>query len=114
VARTDDRGARVFGFGVKTISIEQLAARMSEGDPLVIDVREPSEFAAGHVPGARNIPLAQLAARAQKLDPAAETLLICQSGHRSARAAKQLKRAGFEHAFTVKGGTQAWKGPLKR
>jgi len=107
-------GFAVFGWGVKTITTDELAEKIKVGKPVLIDVREPSEFAAGHVRGARNIPLAQLAARAQKLDPTAETLLICQSGHRSARAAKQLKRAGFEHAYTVKGGTLAWKGPLKR
>ena len=104
----------MFGFGVKTISADELAQRMRAGRPQVIDVREPSEFAEGHVPGARNIPLAQLAAKARTLDPAAETLLICRSGHRSATAAKQLVRAGFANVRSVKGGTLAWKGELTR
>lgn len=104
----------MFGFGVKTISADELAERMNADKPVVIDVREPSEFAEWHVPGARNIPLANLAAAARTLDPAAETLLICRSGHRSARAAKQLSRAGFERVYSVKGGTLAWKGPLDR
>ena len=104
----------MFGFGVKTITTDELAERIGAGKPQVIDVREPYEFAEGHVPGARNIPLAQLAHEARTLDPATETLLICRSGHRSATAAKQLVRAGFENVRSVKGGTLAWKGELER
>ena len=104
----------MFGFGVKTISVDELAERMGAGKSVVIDVREPSEFAEGHVPGARNIPLANLAVASRALDPAVETLLICQSGHRSARGVKQLNRAGFERVRSIKGGTLAWKGPLER
>jgi len=81
---------------------------------VIIDVREPGEFAQGHVPGAVNVPLGQLAQRLEKLDPHAETYVICQSGHRSATGVRILKRAGFEHAFSVRGGTSAWHGRLVR
>ena len=104
----------MFGFGVKTISTTELAEKLKAGKPVVIDVGEPSEFASGHVPRAVNIPLGEVRARMGGLDPAAETLLICQSGHRSATAARLLTKAGFEHAYSVKGGTSAWEGPLKR
>jgi rhodanese-related sulfurtransferase len=104
----------MFGFGVKTITVEQLADRLKAGRPVLLDVREPSEFASGHVRGARNVPMSRFAAEVSRLDPDAETLIICQSGHRSAAAAKQLKRAGFTHAHSVKGGTGAWQGKLKR
>ena len=104
----------MFGFGIKTITVEQLAERLEVGKPMLLDVREPSEFASGHVPGARNVPLGRLAAESSRLDPDAETLIICQSGRRSATAAKQLKRAGFTDVHSVKGGTGAWRGKLKR
>lgn len=104
----------MFGWGVKTITTDELAEKLAAGKPVLLDVREPDEFAQGHVPGARNVPLGRLAAEIPKLDPAAETLVICRSGHRSATAAKQLKRAGFTDVHSVRGGTLAWRGKLKR
>jgi rhodanese-related sulfurtransferase len=104
----------MFGWGVSTVTVAQLADRLAEGKPVLIDVREPYEFAAGHVKGARNIPLGQLAGKLGKLDPAAETYVICQSGHRSATAVREMTRAGFTHAHSVKGGTSAWRGGLVR
>ena len=104
----------MFGWGTKTITIDELADKIKQGVQVLIDVREPYEFAAGHVEGAVNIPLATLPSRLDKLDAKAETYVICQSGHRSATAVSVLKRAGFEHAYSVKGGTSAWRGKLAR
>lgn len=104
----------MFGWGVKTVTVDELAAKLSAGAPVLIDVREPNEYSAGHVPGAVNIPLVRLAAQQGRLDPKAETLLICQSGNRSATAARMLAHAGFDHAFNVRGGTSAWRGKLVR
>ncbi len=104
----------MFGFGVKTITTEQLAEKLATGKPVLIDVREPYEFAAGHIKQARNIPLGTLRDAASKLDPAAETLVICQSGHRSATAVRILRKAGFTDAYSVKGGMTAWRGKVVR
>lgn len=104
----------MFGWGVKTVSISELADKLSQGKQVLIDVREPHEFSAGHVEGALNVPLGQLAARLSEFDPHAETYLICQSGRRSVTAAKLLNSAGFERAYSVKGGTSAWRGKLAR
>jgi rhodanese-related sulfurtransferase len=104
----------VFGFGGSRITTAELATRLAEGTPVLVDVREPYEFAEGHVPGAVNIPLASLGGRLKELDPTAETIVICRSGHRSATAAKLLKRAGFTDVHNVRGGTMAWRGPLER
>lgn len=104
----------MFGWGVKTITTAQLAEKLAVGKPVLIDVRERDEFAAGHVPGAVNVPLGTLAARAAKFKPSAETLVICQSGHRSKTAVGVLRRAGFTDVYSVRGGTSAWRGKLKR
>lgn len=103
-----------FGPRIKSVSTADLAARLKEGKPVLIDVREPYEFTAGHVPGAVNVPLGQIPARASEFDPTAETYVICQSGNRSARATKALMKAGFTNVANVAGGTSAWAGKLKR
>jgi rhodanese-related sulfurtransferase len=104
----------MFGWGVKTITTDELADKLKQGKQVVIDVREPYEFAGGHVKGAVNVPLGQLVEKLDKFDPEAETYVICQSGHRSAAAVGRMKRAGFENAYSVKGGTSAWHGKLVR
>lgn len=104
----------MFGWGVRAVSVDELAEKLSAGKPVVIDVREPREFAAGHIKGSVNIPLGALAAKTGKFDPGTDTYLICHSGNRSASAARILQRAGFEHAYSVKGGIAAWTGRLVR
>jgi thioredoxin 1 len=74
----------------------------------VLDVREPVEYAAGHVPGAVNLPQADLADRLDELPRDRPLLLICQGGYRSQRAAQFLKQMGFEQVSSVAGGTAAW------
>ena len=105
----------MFGFGVKTITTAQLASKLQAAKkPVLIDVREPHEYAAGHVPQALNVPLGQVRARASEFDSAAETYVICQSGSRSRTASKTLTKAGFTDVASVNGGTSAWTGKLKR
>jgi len=77
------------------------------GGALVIDVREPAEYAAGHVPGARPIPAGQLPARLGELPRTAPVYVICASGNRSLAAVDILTRAGVD-AWSVAGGTSAW------
>jgi glyoxylase-like metal-dependent hydrolase (beta-lactamase superfamily II)/rhodanese-related sulfurtransferase len=91
---------------VEEIGIAALAAR----DPgtILVDVREPVEYGWGHVPGAVNIPQADLADRLDELPRDAPLLMICQGGFRSLRAAQFLKQIGFDRVATVTGGTAAW------
>ncbi|HKG25246.1 MAG TPA: rhodanese-like domain-containing protein, partial [Thermomicrobiales bacterium] len=92
---------------VAEIGIDELAGRPASA--VVLDVREPEEFAAGHVPGAINLPQADLATRRDDLPRDAPLLLVCQGGYRSLRAAQFLKQAGFDRVVSVRGGTEAWR-----
>lgn len=90
---------------IRTITPPQLAA---ERDRLtVVDVREPQEWLAGHVPGAVWIPLAELPRRAHEV-PAGPVATICASGFRSSSAASILEAAGRDDLANVWGGTSAW------
>jgi hydroxyacylglutathione hydrolase len=91
---------------VPEVDIEALKTR--EPAAIVLDVREPVEYAAGHVPGAVNLPQADLADRLEELPRDRPVLMICQGGYRSLRAAQFLKQMGFDRVASVAGGTAAW------
>jgi len=76
--------------------------------PLLIDVRDADEFAFCRIAGAQLKPLAQIAAWATELDPAAEIVLSCHVGGRSGQAAQYLQRLGFTNVHNLKGGIDAW------
>jgi rhodanese-related sulfurtransferase len=76
----------------------------------VIDVRSADEFATGHLRDAKNMPLADLSNRIGELDKnrVKTVILVCQSGARANKAARQLKSAGFEDIYSLEGGIAAW------
>lgn len=101
---------------VKQSTPEEALASL-RGDGLLIDVRSPGEFRAGHAKGARSIPLTALRGRASQLPGERAIHLICASGTRSRTAARILENAGFANVMSVRGGTDAWAGaglPLER
>lgn len=79
----------------------------------LIDVREPKEFEAGHILGARNIPSSQLRQRYKEIRPDKPAYLYCQSGARSARAAMFLKKKGYTELNQLQGGFKTWTGKIK-
>ena len=87
------------------------ATRLYNDDALILDVREDSEFSAGHIPRAKHIPLGKLADRIGELEKhkGKPVLVTCRSGHRSARACGMLKKAGFESVYNQAGGIIAWE-----
>lgn len=87
------------------------ATRLYNDDALILDVREDKEYAAGHIPKAKHIPLGKLSGRIQELDKYKKKpiLVTCRSGQRSARACGILKKAGFETVFNQAGGIIAWE-----
>ncbi|MFQ3565476.1 MAG: rhodanese-like domain-containing protein [Aggregatilineales bacterium] len=80
----------------------------SDSPPLVLDVREPSEFSLGHIRGARLIPLSELPSRIAELPSDQTILCVCRSGSRSSVAVRQLTRAGLQ-AINLQGGMTAWQ-----
>lgn len=88
------------------IDIEQLAAALS-GDAALIDVREASEYAAAHVPGATLMPMTRLTAHLNELDRTRPGYVVCASGNRSAAMTDLLVASGYD-AYSVTGGTTAW------
>ncbi|MDT8989491.1 rhodanese-like domain-containing protein [Curvibacter sp. APW13] len=83
---------------------------MNREKAVVVDVCEPAEFAAGHIGGAKNIPLGELES---KLAGAVKNknvplILVCQSGARSGRAVAVAKKLGYENAQSLGGGLKAW------
>ena len=78
---------------------------------VVIDVCSPAEYAAGHVAGARNVPLDELATRLPLVvkNKATPLVLVCASGVRSRRAAAIAKKLGYERAVSLAGGLAAWR-----
>ena len=95
------------------VEIDIDAAKNTLETSLVLDVREPSEYAAGHLPGAFNIPRGVLEFKIgshpdfqDKQD--AHIIVYCQSGGRSALAADVLNKMGFNSAVSMAGGFKAW------
>jgi len=94
---------------VPEISVEDLKARQDRGDKFVLlDVREPYEYDIARIPGSKLIPLGELPSRMSELDSADEIVIHCKMGGRSAKALRQLQKAGFSKLLNVEGGILAW------
>ena len=85
---------------------EHLATTTSQ--PLLLDVREPYEWAICHIEGSRHIPMNQIPEASAGLDPEQETIVICHHGARSARVAIYLRQTGFTKVLNLAGGIDAW------
>ncbi|USK33498.1 rhodanese-like domain-containing protein [Bacillus sp. F19] len=94
--------------GIKTISAEQLKSELKNKNKHLIDVRTPGEFKGNHLKGFTNIPLHQLTQKVNQLSKDQEVIVICQSGMRSQKAGRTLKKLGFKEVTNVKGGLNAW------
>ncbi|GAB4437649.1 MAG: hypothetical protein OHK0026_03020 [Rhodocyclaceae bacterium] len=104
---------RIRQAGIRWIDGRSLEDRAGRGgEPLVIDVRGAEEFAGplGHIPGARNIPLGELPARIDELDPSKQCplTLVCRTDKRSATAAGLFTQAGFTDVRVLRGGMEQW------
>jgi len=92
------------------VSLLQATQMINQGKTLVLDVREPDAFAAGHLRDARNIPLKELPQRLAELEKSKSrnVIVVCDSGAQSPKAVGQLTRAGFGTVASLQGGQAAW------
>jgi rhodanese-related sulfurtransferase len=93
------------------VSLLQATQLINQGKTVVLDVRDPAEFAAGHLRDAKNIPLKELPKRIAELDKfkSRNVIVMCQSGMQSAKATTQLRKAGFNEVVSLNGGLAAWQ-----
>jgi rhodanese-related sulfurtransferase len=97
--------------GVSNLSPTEAVLLMNRSNALVLDVREDTEYAQGHIADAKHIPLAQLGERLKELTRYKEkpVLLHCQGGVRSAKACDLLAKNGFTKLYNLQGGLNAWQ-----
>lgn len=96
--------------GVRSITTAELKGMLKDKKKQFIDVRTPAEYKGRRIKEFKNMPLNTLKSQLSGLDQSKETIVICQSGMRSAQAAKILKKAGFTNVLNVTGGMGAWRG----
>lgn len=92
------------------VSLDTLAATrlINDTGAVVLDIRTTAEYAGGHMPNARNIPLAELEKRLGEIKGNKPVLICCASGARSGRALAVLEKAGRTDIYNLDGGLQAW------
>lgn len=93
------------------VSVLQATQKINAGKTILVDVRDATVFATGHVREAKNIPLKELASRVGELEKfkSKSVIVVCDSGVQSSKAATQLKSAGFSEVFSLDGGLAAWR-----
>lgn len=109
----------VMGGAKNEVSPAQATLLINREDAHVIDVREVDEFAGGHLPEARNVPLAKLADRISEIEKFKDkpVIVCCASGMRSVKASGELAKLGFAKVHSLAGGVDAWVGagyPVKK
>ncbi len=97
--------------GARAIGTLEATRLMNQGNTLVMDVRDPAEFAAGRIPKSKNVPLPELEKRMGEVNRFKEKPVIVTAGpgNRESRAMRALKAAGFSQIYSLKGGVNAWR-----
>jgi rhodanese-related sulfurtransferase len=106
-------GGSLFGkiSGINQVGPQEAVLLFNHEDALVLDVREQSEWADGHIGKAKHIPLGQLKTRLTELEKYKDKpiVVVCRSGNRSGSACGTMKKAGFEKMYNLAGGMMAWE-----
>ena len=95
-----------------TVSTAAVQAKIDAGEPIyVLDVREPAEFTAGHLPSAKNVPIRELVKRAAELpaDKSTPIVVYCKSGHRGAFGTEALGLMGYKNVKNMAAAFGAWE-----
>jgi rhodanese-related sulfurtransferase len=101
---------RMFAGSVAQVGALEAVQLMNRRDAVVLDVREAADFAAGHVPNARNIPFAELTGRLREIEKfkSRPVIISGDSGGHCAKASDVLKKIGFTDVFALQGGLRGW------
>lgn len=100
--------------GYATLNETDLQAKISGGEKLVIvDLREPELYRAGHIPGARNIPFEQFEERWSELAPGDEIVLVCHMGPMGDVSGSLLAQRGYARVWNLARGMAGWSGRLE-
>jgi rhodanese-related sulfurtransferase/transcriptional regulator with XRE-family HTH domain len=94
---------------VRTVGAREAQELIAQGGIDIVDVREPHEWATGHVPGARLVPLGKLRADPEGAHLSGKVLFVCERGGRSAHAAEIAESRGVPEIYSLDGGTLAWR-----
>lgn len=102
---------KLAGGGGSELGTLEATRLMNQGTSLVLDIREEKEYAAGHLPRARHVPLKELSARVGELAKFKEkpVLVTDRSGARAGAACRMLRASGFKNVYQLKGGIAAWQ-----
>jgi rhodanese-related sulfurtransferase len=98
--------------GGPSVNPSQATQLINREDALVLDVREPGEYGAGHILGAKNVPLSRIDSGGAEIAGKKKdrpVILYCESGNRSAKAAAALKAQGYTRVLNLAGGIAAWQ-----
>ena len=97
--------------GSREISAQEAVQLINRRDAVVIDVRDASEYASGHIPNARHIPAGEVEKRLKELEKLKQrpVIVACRSGSRAAAACALLRKNGFAEVFPLKGGVLGWQ-----
>lgn len=101
--------------GYSTITSQELRTEIdAAGKPVVVDLREPELYRAGHVPGAQNIPFDLFQQRMNELRPDARIVLVCHTGQMGDISGTLLAQQGYAKVSNLKGGMAAWDGRIEK
>jgi rhodanese-related sulfurtransferase len=98
--------------GGPSVSAAQATHLINREDALVVDVRDPGEYGAGHILGAKNLPLSRIDTGGSEIAAKRKdkpVIVYCDTGNRSAKAASALKNQGFARVVSLSGGLGAWQ-----
>lgn len=103
--------SRLTGGGGNELGTLEATRLLNQGNVLVLDIRDEKDYAAGHLPKARHVPVAEIEARAGEFAKYKQrpVIVTCRSGARAGAACRQLQKAGFTQVYRLKGGLAAWQ-----
>ena len=93
----------------QTVNVETVASIQDRDDVILIDVREQSEYDAGHIPGITLVPMSEIQNRLDEIPTDKEVIVTCRSGNRSGQVTDFLRKNGFDNVHNMQGGIVAWE-----